>query len=511
MTIIEAITDTKLFAPWFRDRDTWASWMAFLAALFALPMTPVQFETYRQCTGRTRPPTVPSSEGWLLCGRRAGKSFVLALVAVFLAAFKDHRPYLAPGERATILIIAADRKQARVILRYVSAFLTRIPMLRVMIEKERAEAFDLNNAVTIEVGTASFRTVRGYTFAAVLADELAFWATDDAAEPDYAILDAVRPGMATIPGAMLLCASSPYARKGALHDAHKKHFGKDGDPILVWQAATLTMNPTVPQSVIDAAYERDPSNAAAEYGAQFRSDVETFVSREAVEACVELGTFERPPVSGIRYFAFVDPSGGTSDSMTLAIAHADADGAVIVDALRERPAPFSPEQVVEEFADTIRTYGLSRVRGDRYGGEFCREPFRRRGIQYELSEKPKSDLYRDMLPALNSGQVVLLDSNRIVNQLCNLERRTARGGRDSIDHAPGSHDDLANVIAGVVSLAAKPSGTMRTGSIGVDGRITWHDDKPRQRSWSRTPGISADTGERRKPTPHRSPIRLHRN
>jgi hypothetical protein len=43
---------------------------------------------------------------------------------------------------------------------------------------------------------------------------------------------------------MLLLASSPYARKGALWDSYKKHYGKDGDPILVWQAPTRTMNPT---------------------------------------------------------------------------------------------------------------------------------------------------------------------------------------------------------------------------------------------------------------------------
>jgi hypothetical protein len=33
-----------------------------------------------------------------------------------------------------------------------------------------------------------------------------------------------------------------------------------------------------------------------------------------------------------------------------------------------------------------------------------------------------------------------------------LERRTSRGGRDSVDHAPGSHDDLANACAGALSL-----------------------------------------------------------
>lgn len=158
---------------------------------------------------------MPATEGWLVCGRRAGKSFVLALCAVFLATFKDYRPYLAPGERATIMVIAADRKQARVIFRYIRALLTEVPMLARLIERETAEAFDLSNKVSIEVA-ASFRSTRGYTLVAALCDEIAFWPTDDSAEPDREVLHALRPGMATIPGAMLLCASSPYARRGAL-------------------------------------------------------------------------------------------------------------------------------------------------------------------------------------------------------------------------------------------------------------------------------------------------------
>src|SRR6185312_5270091 len=138
------------------------------------------------------------------------------------------------------------------------------PMLRRMIRRETSDVFELENDVVIEVGTASFKSVRGYTIVAALCDEIAFWPSDDAAQPDYEILDALRPGMATIPSAMLLCASSPYAKKGALYDAHKRHFGKDGDPVLVWKAPTRVMNPTVPQSLIDAEMERDASSAAAE-------------------------------------------------------------------------------------------------------------------------------------------------------------------------------------------------------------------------------------------------------
>ena len=148
----------------------------------------------------------------------------------------------------------------------------------------------------------------------------AFFPTDDSANPDTEIIAAIRPAMSTIPNAMLLCASSPYAQRGALFDAFKRHYAKDS-PVLVWRAPTRTMNPTVPQSVVDAAMEADPQSAAAEYLAQYRIDVQLFVSRDAIEAAVIAGRFELPRVEGIRYHAFVDPSGGSSDSMTLCVAH----------------------------------------------------------------------------------------------------------------------------------------------------------------------------------------------
>jgi hypothetical protein len=454
VTLLEACRDGKLFAPWFKNRASWEAWFSFITTLFGLPLTAERLDVFRQCTGRTLPLTTPASEAWLVCGRRAGKSFMLALVAVFLATFKDYRQHLAPGERGTIMVIAADRKQSRVILRFIRALLTKVPMLAKLIERETAEAFDLANSVTIEVATASYRSTRGYTLVAALLDEVAFWPTDDSAEPDYEVLHALRPGMATIPGAMLLCASSPYAQRGALFDAWRKHFGKDGDPVLVWQAPTKTMNPTVPQHVIDAALEADPSAAAAEYLAQFRTDVESFVSRDVVDAAVVPGRHELPRTNGVRYVGFVDPSGGSNDAMTLAICHLGGER-VVLDLVRERRPPFSPDDVTAEFAALLKAYGVGIVRGDRYGGLWPRERFAVHGIEYHTADKPKSDLFRDLLPQLNSGRVELLDHARLVAQLCGLERRTARGGRDSIDHAPGAHDDVANSVAGAIVTAVR--------------------------------------------------------
>jgi hypothetical protein len=135
--------------------------------------------------------------------------------------------------------------------------------------------------------------------------------------------------------------------------------------------------------------------------------------------------------------------------MTIAIGHRDKDGRAIIDALRERRPPFAPESTVYEFAQLMKSYGISTVIGDRYGGEWPRERFRVNGINYEVADKPKSDFYRNLLPFLNSGRVELLDHPRLVSQLCGLERPTSRSGKDSIDHAPGGHDDVANSVAGV--------------------------------------------------------------
>ena len=86
---------------------------------------------------------------------------------------------------------------------------------------------------------------------------------------------------------------------------------------------------------------------------------------------------------------------------------------------------------------------------------YCREQFRNNGIRYDVSDLVKTDLYRELLPSIDRARIELLDHPRMVSQMLGLERRTARGGRDSIDHGPQGHDDLANVAAGVHYLMEK--------------------------------------------------------
>ena len=161
----------------------------------------------------------------------------------------------------------------------------------------------------------------------------------------------------------------------------------------------------------------------------------------------------RAPLPHVSYQAFVDPTGGSNDSMTLAIAHGE-DGRAVLDCMVERRAPFSPDDVCREFAKTLKAYRTTIVRGDRYAGEWPRERFAAHGIDYQPSEMNRSDLYLSFLPLVNARRAALLDNQAMLTQLAQLERHTSRGGRDTVDHPRSAHDDIANAVAGALSAVA---------------------------------------------------------
>ena len=65
-------------------------------------------------------------------------SRIAALIAVYLACFRDYADKLAPGEMGTLAVIAADRRQARTVMRYIMGFLEAVPMLsRLMVNRTK--------------------------------------------------------------------------------------------------------------------------------------------------------------------------------------------------------------------------------------------------------------------------------------------------------------------------------------------------------------------------------------
>jgi hypothetical protein len=455
-SILDAVADARLFGSAFAG-DTWTAWEAFLAAVFGLPMTGDQLETFRGATGRVDAPTTPCREAWCIAGRRAGKSRAAAAIAVYLAAFRDYRDVLARGEIGVLCIVASDRRQAKVVMQYVVGLIDGSPLLAQLVRKRTAESIELSTRCRLEIHTASWRALRGYTVIGAVLDEICFWRSEDSLNPDHEIVNALRPASATVPNAVLVAISSPYSRRGIAWETFRRHHGPQGDPaILTWQAPTRTMNPSIPERLVADALAADEAAARAEYLAEWRRDIEGFLTKEIIDPCTIPGRRELPPLSSEHYVGFVDPSGGSADSFTMAVAHSESragEVGAVLDLVLERKPPFSPAAVVREFAAHLKRYRVGSVVGDRYGGEFPVELFRQHGIAYVASERVKSDIYKELLPMLTAQRVELLDDPTLHAQLIGLERRVARGGKDSIDHGPSGRDDVANAAAGAIVLA----------------------------------------------------------
>jgi hypothetical protein len=462
----EALADPQLLGGALPG-DSWQVWRVLLIASMGETLTDEERVIFTALTGRDVEPLEPVDEFWGVVGRRGGKTRAAGTLAAYAGCLCDHSEVLAPGERGSIPILAASTVQAERAFQATVGVLEHSPVLRDHIAGMTADTLRLDTRIDVQVRPANFRTIRGVTAVAAICDEVAFWMIEGTSNPDVEILAALRPALATSEGPLWV-VSSPYARKGELYTTWKRHYGQDGDPqILIARGSSRMFNPLLPQRVIDRAYERDAAVASAEFGGEFRQDVEAFVDRDVVEGCIMPGIREIPPAAGTQYVAFCDPSGGSSDSFTLAIAHLDGER-VVLDCIRERKPPFSPEAVTTEFVEVLSAYGVGSVTGDRYGGEYPREAFRKRGIAYELSDKTASELFRALLPLMNSGSIELVDQPRLVDQIVNLERRVSRTGRELISHPmhAGAHDDLANAVAGVASLVTRPIERSRVVRVG---------------------------------------------
>ena len=442
------------FRPWFSG-PSWDSWRAVLRAAYGLPMTSDERAFFRTVADRD-PPRERVREWWNVIGRGGGKDSTVSAVATHSGATFDPAGLLRPGERALVACIACDRDQAKIVKRYIQSYFEEIPPLAAMVARTTDDGLELTNQVDISVMTGSFRSIRGRPILTAILDECAYYRDETSTTPDLELYRALLPGM-RLPQSMMIGISSPYRKAGLLYDRWRKHYGEDSDDVLVVQAPSHVMNPTLDTRDRDRQMVEDPSAARAEWYAEFRDDLVSFIDPAVVDRAVVSGRTELPPMPGISYTAGVDPSGGSSDSMTLAIAHSEGERGIL-DLVREWRPPFSPEQVVREIAEVCRRYNVKTVIGDRYGGEWPRERCRVHGLEYQLASMTRSDLYLTLLPALNTpGRIELLDERRLISQLCGLERRATRSGKDSVAEPRGSNDDIINSAAiSLVGAALAP-------------------------------------------------------
>jgi hypothetical protein len=449
ITPADAIADPNLLGQSFAGAS-WDRWRAVLKAAYAEPLTPAERQLFVEVAERD-PPANPVRELWVLAGRRSGKDSIASAIAA-TTALGNYAPHLRPGERATVMCLACDRDQARIVKRYVAGYFRTVPLLKPLLTREDDDGLELNNGVEIVVSTNSYRAVRGRTIACVIFDEVSFWRSEDSATPDIETYNAIEPGLISLPDAMLIGISTTYRKSGLAYQKFTESHGKPDPDVLVVKGRSVDFNPLLllprAQQMINRALTRDPEAAGAEWLSEWRSDLSNWLDRELIEAAVD-DVPVRPPHPGVTYNAFTDPSGGRGDAFTAAVAHMEGDIAVL-DALFERRAPFDPSTVVADIAALLREYDCIDVTGDRYAAEWVTSAFGLAGVQYMNSTRDRSQIYLDALPMFTAGRIRLISNERLIYQLISLERRTRFGGRDRVDHPPSGADDLANAVCGAL-------------------------------------------------------------
>ncbi len=457
MTIIEALRDRRLFGalPTFRDLTPWGAWCVLLKATYGLPLRSDEQEVFRRHTGQTT--YAPPSGGWreavAIVGRQSGKTEIASKIAAFEAV---RASAASDGTELYAVLVAQDQRSAlRTLLSRAKAPFTQVPALQQTVAKSITSSITLKNNVTLAAYPCRPEAVRGLRASVVVLDELAYYRSSEGFPLDTEMLRSVRPCLATT-GGKLIILSSPYAQAGALWDLHRKHYGRDDATTLIWQGSAPQMNPLLPDDYLQQMERDDPEGFRSEVLGEFRSGVSTFLDPDAITACVASGIRERLPVVGVDYTAFCDPSGGRHDRFAVAIGHADGEDDVL-DVVRAWSPPFDPSSVITEAADLLKRYHVTQVTGDRYAAEFVTEQFRHHDVTYTASSRDRSALYLELLPLINARRVVLLDLPDLLAELRGLQRRRGPGGRDRVDHVPGSKDDAANAVAGVLTAVAEPS------------------------------------------------------
>jgi len=316
-----AIADPNLlgrgFPPTPEGRDSWMRWRAVLKAMSGEPLNLLERSLFRAVAGRREEPARPVKFAWVIVGRRsARRQSAPRSPAPRRWATIASTCALAKRQRSSVWPMASNRPSSPSIIS--AAHSTPIRCWRRWWRGEYS--LELNTEIEILVLANNYRSIRGRSILVAILDECCFWRSEESATPDIETYTALVPSLVTLPNSMLIGISSAYRKSGLMFEQYKQYFGVNDPDTLVIKDATREFNSTVPESFIQQELDRDPEAAAAEWLSEFRADLADYIQREVIEDAVDSDCRERPYHSGLRYVGFIDPSSGSGDSMTLAIA-----------------------------------------------------------------------------------------------------------------------------------------------------------------------------------------------
>ncbi len=438
-----------------------------LDALYGLPTLKEAQHPFDLFTQRETWPSTQFDDVTIVCGRRSGKTTRVGLtVGLYEAALGGHERYIGKAERAHVVLMAQSVRAVTEALVAAKAIISQSPALQQAIEDVRSTEVVFKNRMLLSIWPCNYGSIRGLHIPVCIMDEVGVWDVEGV-NPDKEVVRAVRPAMATFPRRLLIKTSTPWAKAGVLWDDWERSWGRDGATTLVWRSPTWYMNPVVPMEYLVAEYEKDPSAALREYGAEFSDAADAFLNMELIRAAVDANVTERAPVRGRQYFSAVDLA-FKADYAVMCVAHREGD-TVIVDLWRgwqpQPKKPLSPAGLAEEHADICRDYKIETLMGDQYAAEPYRDLLREHRVYFTevtLTRQrhkrvtadyrrevgaSKTDIYGALKSLFLQGRIRLPDVAEGVTQLRQLLVKRTFQGSEQIGAPSGAHDDFPAALA----------------------------------------------------------------
>src|SRR5262249_33551501 len=259
----------------------------------------------------------------VIAGARSGKDSRLAApIVLYEAIFGGHDLKAAKGETPIVALVAQDARAVQIAFGYIKDYLLHSPMLKSLLDGEPlTTSLKLTNGVTIMCFPSTLRSMRGYSICCACMDELAYFALEGQADSDKAIEDSITRGMVNFTNPKLIKISTPWLKSGVLYRDYNDGFGKDSADILVWQASSQLMNPSMSTTILSRARRRDSAMYAREFGALFVDDLQSFLPQPWIDAADMKGTFGITPVASLDYIGVIDAMSGGSDTFTFSAGH----------------------------------------------------------------------------------------------------------------------------------------------------------------------------------------------
>jgi hypothetical protein len=408
----------------------------------------------------------------LIVGRRGGKSLIAAMLAIYCAIKLNWKPFLKKTPAATVAILSHSIEFSEEILELIKELIEASPILTRLIDhskKHTKSTFNLSvpfvgkqgttySRVTVKVGTASKKTIRGKAICALLCDEIAFWNLDEkAAERDEDILRAARPSLLQFKGnSMLLKLSSPSIRQGVLYDEYTKGQKRTLPPNYInLKAPSWVWNTILGQKEILTEYQLDPQGFDCEYRANFVDSISTFILPEYVDLCTQQGISflaPDPPNSNTVYVAAIDAA-FKKDRFAFTIVGWNGHRLrqyIVKTWEGVRHKPVKAKDVAEYASKIMKDFKINKIYADQYAFQPLKEIFEQHNLM--LEERPftntyKKKIYFNLKKHIHNRTIDLLDNKICINEIKQLQVEQAATGTIRIGHQVGGGDDCSDSLA----------------------------------------------------------------